>query len=168
MFGHIMKILITEEQHNMIMENVMNEPIIYVEKSERAIFLAKNQFYVWLYDDPEAEKKLMGREYDAVFFPPSGPMRVGGYNLLSKIWNKGYLKKSKGAEHLMGIIKGEYLEDENKVVIDMMTVRPNARRRGINSYMIQKIRQEFGVSQNDIIFDDPTEMGKKFADSKKY
>jgi ribosomal protein S18 acetylase RimI-like enzyme len=68
----------------------------------------------------------------------------------------------------MGIIQGYYNEDEKKLYIEMMTVNPKLRRQGINSHMIRFLRNKLGLSQDDIIFDKPTEMGKKFMQGKKY
>lgn len=152
----------------LISENMMQQPIIYVEESDRSFIFEKGTVYAWLYDIPDAQEKLNNREFDAVFFPPSGPMRIGGQNLLTKIWSKDYQKRHKGSEHLIGVIKGWYDEDEKIVYIDMMTVNPKARRQGYNSYMIQKIRERFGLTQDQVKFDDPTDQGNKFIKSKKY
>jgi hypothetical protein len=50
----------------------------------------------------------------------------------------------------------------------MMTVNPKLRRQGVNAHMIRFLRNNFGLGQDDIIFDKPTEMGKKFMQGKKY
>ena len=152
----------------LISENVMQQPIIYVEESDRSFIFEKGTVYAWLYDIPDAQEKLNNREFDAVFFPPGGPMRIGGQNLLTKIWSKDYQKRHKGSEHLIGALKGWYDEEKNIVYIDMMTVNPKARRQGYNSYMVQKVRERFGLSQDQVSFDDPTDQGNKFIKAKKY
>jgi GNAT superfamily N-acetyltransferase len=50
----------------------------------------------------------------------------------------------------------------------MMTTNPKFRRQGINAHLIKQLRTEFGVSQEDVIFDKPTKQGKLFEISKKY
>jgi hypothetical protein len=68
----------------------------------------------------------------------------------------------------MGIIEGFWDEENRTLQINMMTVNPKMRRQGINSYMIQELRKDFEISQDQIIFDEPTDDGQKFIDSKQY
>ena len=167
-----MKLIITESQLRTIVEhiNTFPEPVIYIEQNDRAIFMVKNEFYIWLYNVPDAVQKMQSGEIQPVFFPPAAPYQFrNNRNVpLTKIWSKNYLKKYAGSEHLLGVIKGFYNEEENMAYIDMMTVNKESRRQGINSYMIQKLREKLHLDQDQITFDDPTDMGKKFMKAKKY
>jgi hypothetical protein len=160
---------INEEYNNILKEDMQyNKPIYYIEKKENSFVFPKGTIYCWLYSDPDAEQKLNSGEYNAVLFKPTGPMRIGGQDVLNTVWNKTHLKKFEGSENLLGIIRGWLDQEDNILYIDMMTVNPKERRKGINSYMIQFLRNEFNLSQDQVVFDDPTPQGKKFMASKKY
>jgi hypothetical protein len=124
-----------------------------------------------LYDVDDAGEKLNNGEYDFVMFPPATlgmAMQRGFVPPLKLIWTKKYQKNTKGSEHLIGIIQAYYLEKENKLYIEMMTSHPKMRGKGIMSYMVKELRNEFGVSQDDIIFVDTTKEGKRFEQAKHY
>ena len=143
-----------------------NEVLIHLE-GKRGM-LQEGTVYAWLYDDPDALSKLQSGEYTFITFPRSTGMQIGGQDLLTKIWSKQFQKTKKGIEHLMGIIEGFWDEENKTLQINMMTVNPKMRRQGINTYMIQELRKDFEISQDQIIFDDPTDQGQKFIDSKQY
>jgi hypothetical protein len=143
-----------------------NEVLIHL--SGRREILQEGTVYAWLYDDPDALSKLQSGEYSFITFPRPDGMQIGGQDLLNKIWTKQFQKTKKGIEHLMGIIEGFWDEENKTLQINMMTVNPNMRRQGINTYMIQELRKDFNISQDQIIFDEPTDQGQKFIDSKQY
>jgi GNAT superfamily N-acetyltransferase/vacuolar-type H+-ATPase subunit E/Vma4 len=149
---------------------IFNDITLYYEKKGNWLF-AKGNFYAWLYDEKGAGAKLQNQEYDFIMFPPMGkgnPFSEKYVPPLRMIWDKSYQKKFKGINHLLGIVKGFYDEDKNQIIIDMMTTNPKFRRQGINAHIIKNLREEFGVSQDDVIFDKPTKEGKLFESSKKY
>lgn len=149
-------------------EEALNTPIVYIEEKPNSFLFPKGTVYCWLYSDPDAERKIRSREYSAVMFKPTGPMRIGGTDILNSVWNKSHLAKFEGSEFLLGIIKGWYDEEEQKLYIELMTVHPKHRRRGINSHMIRFLRSKLGLSQDQVVFDDPTPQGNKFIAGKKY
>ena len=147
-----------------------NEPIMYHEKDGN-FFVGKNTIYYWLYDDKEAGKKLNDGEFDFVLFPPATlgmASQKGFVPPLQLIWTKKYQNKTKGSEHLMGIIEAYYDEENKKLYIKMMTANPKMRGKGIMSYLIKNLRQEFKLSQDDVIFVNTTKEGKRFEEAKHY
>jgi hypothetical protein len=147
-----------------------NDIVLYHEKKGNWLF-AKGNFYAWLYDQDGAGKKVETGEYDFIMFPPMGkgsPFSENYVPPLLMVWQKSYQKNYKGSEHLLGIVKGFYDEDKNQLIIGMMTSNPKFRRQGINAHIIKQLRTEFGVSQDNVIFDAPTKEGKLFESSKKY
>lgn len=147
-----------------------NDPIIYHEKNGN-FFVAKNTIYFWLYDNKDAGQKLNDGEFDFVMFPPATmgmAMQKGFVPPLQLIWTKKYQNKTKGSEHLIGIIQALYDEDNKKMYIEMMTTNPKLRGKGIMSYMIKELRYEFDLSQDDLIFVDTTKEGKRFEQAKHY
>jgi len=169
-----MKIIITESQLKVLMENEgqsFEEPLFFINKAERHLFFFKNQFYMWLYSIPDSEEKIDNGEMDPILFPrAAGTFQrlQRGTPPLLQVWTKSFQNKHRGSELLLGILRGIYDEENNKAVIDMMTVNPKYRRQGINSYMIQKLREKLNLSQDQIVFDDPTPEGEKFISAKKY
>lgn len=148
----------------------LNEPILYHEVQGN-FFIGKNTIYMWLYDDPNATSKLQSGEYDWVFFQPTSIYQAsqkGFVPPLLRQWHKKFQKNMKGSEHLMAILKAWYDEEEKKMYILMMTTHPKFRKKGIMAKMIKDLREEFNLSQDDIIFDKPTDMGKAFMEAKKF
>jgi hypothetical protein len=148
----------------------LNDIVLYYERKGNWLF-AKGNFYAWLYDESGAGGKVESGEYDFIMFPPMGkgsPFSDRYVPPLLMVWQKTYQKSYKGSEHLLGIVKGFYDEDKNQLIIEMMTTNPKFRRKGVNAHIIKQLRDEFGVSQEDVIFDKPTKEGKLFESSKKY
>lgn len=135
-------------------------------------FVAKNEVYLWLYDDMDAGKKLQSGEYDYVLFPPTPPIGMAFKKNfvppLLQVWTKKYQKEHKGSEKLMAVIRAWYDEKNHKLYLLMMTTRKDLQRKGIISSMIKELRKQFNVEQEDVIFDDPTEQGKSVMESKKF
>jgi GNAT superfamily N-acetyltransferase len=148
----------------------LNDIVLYYERKGNWLF-AKGNFYAWLYAESGAGGKVESGEYDFIMFPPMGkgsPFSDRYVPPLLMVWQKTYQKNYKGSEHLLGIVKGFYDEDKNQLIIEMMTTNPKFRRKGVNAHIIKQLRDEFGVSQEDVIFDKPTKEGKLFESSKKY
>jgi GNAT superfamily N-acetyltransferase len=148
-----------------------NDTIIYHEEKGN-FFVPKNTVYAWLYDDPNARKKLNDGEYDFVLFPPGGGIGLlaqkGYVPPLLKVWRKSYQDKTKGSDKLIGIVKAWYDEENKKLYIDMMTTKRQWRRKGVNSHIIKELREMFNLDKDQIVFDKPTDEGKKFMASGKY
>jgi GNAT superfamily N-acetyltransferase len=148
-----------------------NDTIIYHEEKGN-FFVPKNTIYAWLYDDPNAGKKLNDGEYDFVLFPPGGGIGLLGQKgyvpPLLKVWRKSYQDKTKGSDKLIGIVKAWYDEENKKLYIDMMTTKRQWRRKGVNTHIIKELREMFNLDKDQIVFDKPTDEGKKFMESGKY
>ena len=147
-----------------------NEPIMYHEKNGN-FFVGKNTIYYWLYDDKEAGKKLNDGDFDFVMFPPatlSMASQKGFVPPLQLIWTKKYQNKTKGSEHLIGIIEAFLDEENKKLYIKMMTTNPKMKGKGIMTYLVKTLREEFGLSQDDVIFVNTTKEGKRFEEAKHY
>ena len=146
--------------------------LVFYHEKQGNWFFGKNKMYVWLYDDLEAGKKLESGEYDWVIFPPTAGIyaafRKGYIPPLKKIWTKKYQKDVRGSDRLVGIVEAYYDEQEKKLYILMMTTRKDYQRRGVNSYLVGYLRNQFGLEKEDVIFDKPTEEGKKFEASGKF
>ena len=149
-------------------EQNFNPVLIYHEKQGNFI-VPKNLVYAWLYDDKDAGEKLETGEYMYPLFPFARPrFTFRGTPPLLQVWTKKYQKKIIGSNHLIGIIKGFYIPEEKKLYIEMQTTRKDMRRKGVMSYMIKALREEFNLDKDDVVFEDLTPMGKKFVKSGKY
>ena len=133
-------------------------------RNEKATFMfPKDMIYIWFYDSKEGVEKLFKKnEYDPMLFPPG----FWGQRTppLMQVWTKGYAKRVKGAEHVIGVIQA-HLKDGD-LYIDMMTVRPTYRRNKINSLMVRSLKDEYKPKK--VIFVNTTKMGKIFEGSGKY
>jgi hypothetical protein len=148
----------------------INEIVLYYEKNGNFL-IPKGTFYAWLYDDPTAVQKINSGEWDFVMFPMttmSAAFQRGYIPPLLRIWDKKFQKDKKGIEHLLGIVQGYYDDKEGKLYLEMMTTNPKHRREGINANIIRQLREEFKVSQDDVVFVRPTKMGENFIASKQY
>jgi hypothetical protein len=145
--------------------------VLYHEKKGNWL-VPKGQVYLYLYDVEDSGSKL-GKEFDWVFYPLTAPIMAfqSGYiPPLKKIWTKKFQKDHKGSEHLLGVIKAYLIEEDGKkeLFIDMMSVNPNKKKKGIMSYMIKELRESFNLSQDQVTFSDLTDEGKKFVEKKTY
>ena len=152
-------------------EVTFNNVIVYHEKDGNW-FVPKNTIYAWLYDDPNAGEKLSSGDYEYVLFPPTPPLGAslqrGFVPPLLKIWTKKYQKSTKGSDKLIGIVKAWYDEKNKKLYVIMMTTRKDWRRKGVNSHIVQALREMFNLNKDQIVFDKPTKEGEKFMESGKY
>ena len=111
--------------------------VMYHEK--KGNFIApKGQVYLWLYDVEDSGEKINNEEYDYIMYPfttRSMAWQSGYIPPLKKIWTKKFQKTHKGAEHLLGVIKAYLIEKEGKkeLYIDMMSVNPTKKKKGIMS-----------------------------------
>jgi len=145
---------------------------MYHEKKGN-FMVAKDTVYLWLYNVENIGEKIESGEFDYVLYPFSslGMMWQRGFiPPLKKIWTKKFQKKTKGSEHLLGVIKAFLIEEKGKkeLYIDMMSVNPTKKKKGIMSYMIKDLRNTFDLTQEQITFSDLTDEGKKFLAKKKY
>ena len=133
----------------------------------------KGQVYLWLYDVEDSGDKMQSGEFDYVFYPltsMSMAWQSGYIPPLKRIWTKKFQKDHKGSEHLLGVIKAYLIEKEGKkeLYIDMMSVNPKKKKKGIMSYMIKDLRDSFDLSQDQITFSKLTPEGEKFVAKKTY
>jgi len=152
-------------------DNEGTSMVLYHEKNGNWL-VPKGQVYLYLYDVEDSGSKL-GKEFDWVFYPLTAPIMAfqSGYiPPLKKIWTKKFQKDHKGSEHLLGVIKAYLIEEDGKkeLFIDMMSVNPTKKKKGIMSYMIKELRDTFNLSQDQITFSDLTPEGEKFVAKKTY
>ncbi|NBX27485.1 MAG: hypothetical protein EBR55_04425 [Chitinophagia bacterium] len=149
-------------------EQNFNPVLIYYEK-EGNFIVPKNLVYAWLYDEKDAGEKLETGEYMYPMFPFARPsFSFRGTPPLLQVWTKKYQEKIIGSNHLIGIIQGFYIPEEKKLYIEMQTTRKDMRRKGVMSYMVKALREEFNLDKDDVVFEDLTPMGEKFVKSGKY
>jgi len=144
--------------------------VMYHEKKGNFI-VPKGQVYLWLYDVEGSAEKLQKEEFNWVFYPYTSQnmaFQSGYISPLEKIWTKKFKKEHKGSEHLLGVIKAYLLDDGKKLFIDMMSVNPTKKKKGIMSYMIKDLRNSFNLTQEQVEFSQLTDDGKKFVSKKTY
>ena len=145
--------------------------VMYHEKQGNWL-VPKGQVYLYLYDVEDSASKL-GNEFDWVFYPLTSQMMAFQRDYippLKKIWTKKFQKEHKGSEHLLGVIKAFLIDKDGKqeLYIDMMSVNPNKKKKGIMSYMIKDLRDSFNLSQEEVTFSKLTPEGEKFVAKKTY
>jgi GNAT superfamily N-acetyltransferase len=145
--------------------------VLYHEKNGN-FFIPKGQVYLYLYDVEDSGSKL-GKEFDWVFYPLTAPIMAwqSGYiPPLKKIWTKKFQKDHKGSEHLLGVIKAYLIEEDGKkeLFIDMMSVNPTKKKKGVMSFMIKELRESFNLTQDQVTFSKLTPEGEKFVAKKTY
>ena len=145
---------------------------MYHEKKGN-FMVAKGQVYLWFYDVENSAKKIESGEFDYVLYPFSSLSMMGQRGFippLKKIWTKKFQKQTKGSEHLLGVIKAFLIEEDGKkeLYIDMMSVNPTKKKKGVMSYMIKDLRDTFNLTQDQVTFSNLTEDGKKFVVKKTY
>jgi predicted GNAT family acetyltransferase len=133
----------------------------------------KGQVYLWLYDVENSAEKIESGEFDYVQYPltsMSMAWQRGYIPPLKRIWTKKFQKMNKGSEHLLGVIKAFLINENGKeeLYIDMMSVNPTKKKKGIMSYMIKDLRDTFNLSQDQITFSKLTPEGEKFVAKKTY
>jgi hypothetical protein len=145
---------------------------MYHEKKGNFI-VPKGQIYLWLYDNEDGASKMNSGEYDFVMYPyasMSMAWQKGFIPPLKRIWTKKFQKDHKGSEHLLGVVKAYLIEEKGKkeLFIDMMSVNPNSKKKGIMSYMIKDLRETFNLSKDQVKFSELTKEGEKFVNKGKY
>jgi hypothetical protein len=146
--------------------------VLYHEK-EGNWMTPKGQVYLYLYDVENGGSKLSNGQFDWVFYPLTSRMMAfqSGYiPPLKKIWTKKFQKEHKGSENLLGVIKAYLIEENGKkeLYIDLMSVNPTKKKKGIMSYMIQELRDNFNLTQDQVTFSELTKDGEKFVAKKTY
>ena len=147
--------------------------VIYHEK-EGNFMIPKGQIYLYLYDIEKSGKKIQSGEFDWVFYPFASLSMIGQKGFippLKRIWTKNFQKEHKGSEHLLGVIKAFLIDKENgekELYVDMMSVNPNKKKKGIMSFMLKDLRENFDLSQNQVTFSQLTKEGEKFVEKGKY
>jgi DNA repair protein RadC len=147
--------------------------VMYHEKKGNFI-VPKGQIYLWLYDVENSAEKLQSEVFDWVFYPHATinlAMSSDFIPPLQRIWTKKFQKEHKGSEHLLGVIKAYLIVKENgekELFIDMMSVNPTKKKKGIMSYMIKELRNIFKLSKEQVTFSELTKEGEKFVGKKTY
>jgi hypothetical protein len=139
-----MKIIITESQLNNLQDNLsLQEPVIYVEKREkkgRPFIDPKGTFHCWVYDIPDAYEKMKSGEIDAVIMPKNEKLL------------DAQLPNYKGFEHLIGMMKGFYDENEQTIRIFAMRFFQKENESDVLNHMVDALQKKFNVANDNIMF----------------
>ena len=139
-----------------------------IEQEDGSIkYVPSKEFYLWIYDDVEAEQKLQDGIYEYPY--PT----IDFNDDLESIWKNNKFKKYKGNKHIISFIYGranKYLSKDGyrDMQIYVMTTKPNFRRQGINEFAIKYLREKFKLNKEQVKFEIPTEQGNLFVSSDKY
>ena len=126
------------------------------------------KFFVWAYEDDKDIEDLYENKIDLIIFPYRSRFDFQGAAPLRRVWHKSYQKNLRGADKLIGIIQGEFNEEKKIAYLDMMTVRKDKRRKGVNQAMIKSLRDFLHINKDQVEFVDTTKEGKKFEKSGKF
>lgn len=140
-----------------------SEYISIYHEAKGNFIIPKNKFYIWFYDIKDAGSKIESGEFDFLMFPLSRNRL--DQNVVEDIWKPSY-QKQKGATNLMGMVQGWYDEENKKIYVHYMSVRPKARRNKINTHLIKFAKNYFKT--NDVEFVDLTKEGKAFVEGKTF
>ena len=130
-------------------------------------YVPYSEFYLWIYDDVQAEQKLKDGIYEypypTIYFNDD----------LESIWTENKFKRYKGNKHIVGFIYGQvskYFSKEGyrDMQIYVMTTKPNFRRIGVNQFAIRYLRKKFNLDKEQVEFKLPTQQGKLFISSNQY
>lgn len=145
-------------------EKIDKNLLFYYVKQD-TFFAEKGRFWLWFVDEEDYAEKLRSGEYDMLMFPIRTLSNAFTVSPITDIWKKSYLKRINGAEHVIGIVEGFIEEEEKKVLIQMMSVKPGFKHNHVNTHMINCLLSE---ERSDFIpvFEDPTDDG--YAFSKNY
>lgn len=124
-------------------------------------FMNKGKFYLYFVDSPEWIEKLQKGEYDFLFFPIRTSFNLFNVAPITDVWKKKFQKHSRGSEHVLGIVEGQIYENEKKIYIEMMSVKPSFKRNRINTIMLNELREVYG--DYEWYFEDVTDDGYLFA-----
>lgn len=122
-------------------------------------FIAPGSTWIYFMDSEESAQEMKEGKIPMLMVP-RGAFMSGG-NPITDIWAKKHAKP--GTEKILGMIEGHTSED--KIYIDMMTVRPKYRRNSITTKMIQYAKRNFPNAK--VTFSSPTPQGEKFINSFK-
>lgn len=144
-------------------EDLGNNTALYHEKTGNWM-VSKGKFWLWFADTPEWITKLKAGEYEMLMFPIRTRFNIFDVAPITDVWKKKWLNKTKGSEHVIGLVEGFEDEKTKKVYIEMMSVKPGYKMNRINTHMMNIIKDAF--KDYTFVFEDPTEDGYLFA--KKY
>ena len=151
--GKIKKDKFDFSNSSIVLKKTKEEEFIY-----NNIEVPSQEIIYWLYDVPNSQKKVDDGIFDELQFGEG----------INTIWEKEYQRKHKGSENLIGVAKIRLNKNKTKIYILTMTTKPSLRRMGIMSYLISKIREEYNIDKNDVLFVGLTSQGQKFYSRKKY
>lgn len=118
-------------------------------------------FYLWLFQREDQVERLKdvlrGDEEGIVPLFPAGQMSGRGDAIIAPF------RRGKASKGLVAVVR--YIIRADQIYIDMMAVKSDWRRRGVNTAMIKTIAERF--PNNRIIFSPPTEQGQRFIEARE-
>jgi hypothetical protein len=141
---------------NLTVEEIAENLVMFREPTGNFMF-AKGWTYMYLLDSHEAAEQMKKGEIDMLMFPYKGVSNLFS-SPITDVWKKTKFSHP-GHKHILGIIQG--FTDEDDIYIQMMSVRKNSQRNGVNRLMIDFLRDYFPNAK--LTFEDATVDGAMFA-----
>jgi hypothetical protein len=128
--------------------------IVILRESGKSGFFAEGYTLVYFMDSEASAQDLKDGKIPYLMIP-RGTFYSGG-SPITDIWKKKFQKP--GTEHILGILEGH--SDENKIYIDMISVRPKYQKNTIATKMVHMLRRNYPNAK--ISHSSATSAGEKF------
>lgn len=134
--------------------------IVLIRQPNKNSFFPEGWTLIYFMDSEQSAEALGNGVIPYLLFP-HGTFRSGG-SPIHDIWKKRFQKP--GHEHVLGVLSGNTKED--KIYIDMISVRPGYRRNSIASKMVDAARQKFPNAK--VTHSSTTDDGAKFVKTQNF
>lgn len=141
---------------NLKVEDIENNIVVFRQDKENSFFPFGLTFVYFM--DTEESAKLMAQGKIPFLRIPVGTFNSGG-SPITDVWKKKFQKP--GTEHILGLIEG--ITTEEKIFIDMISVRPGWQRNKIATLMYNKLKKDFPNAK--LTTSDTTDKGEKWKKS---
>jgi hypothetical protein len=133
-----------------------NMGLVYFEKSN--VLYGAGKFFLYLVTDPAWNEGFNTGETDMLTFPRRFRHNMFDVAPIKDVWKKSWMKKYKNSDMVIGIVEGTV--GENKLFVEMMSVRPGYKMNSANTKLIDTIVDWKPDLQ--LTWVDPTEDGLEF------
>jgi len=140
-----------------------NIALIYLENG--TFFSAPGTFWIYFISDPKWSTDFKEGKSDLLLFPVRHRFNIFSSRPILDIWKKSHTKDVRNADLIIGAIQG--VHENDKVYIEMMSVRPAYKRNSINKKMLDSLikDKDSRLYGKDLVWEDPTEDGLNFIHS---
>ena len=111
--------------------------IVMMRQPTSGGFIAEGWTMVYFMDSEESAE-AMAKGKIPYLMVPRGTYMFGG-SPITDVWNKKYQKP--GHEHILGLLEGH--TDNERIYVDMISVRPGWKRNHIAKLMIDRLKKSF-------------------------